>query len=372
MDVVYQVSDLISVINQTLDYAYPQVVVEGEVASFKVNKSKYVFFDIKDDTGVIGCFMMVYQLRIPLEDGMRVRIIARPQLTAWGKFSLTVREVMPVGEGSIKRAFEMLRAKLAAEGLFDPARKRALPRLPTQIGLVASTESAGYGDFIKLVGERWGGLHIEVADVQVQGLGAAAQISRAIEHFNQRAILPEVIVIVRGGGSAEDLAVFNDEDLVRTVAGSRAPTLVGVGHEVDVSLCDLAADVRAATPSNAAEILVPDRQALMAELTQREKRLYERIVRHAAQQRQKVDAAAAAMVRAMKSALVDAKKYVAQSEQVLHQLDPKVVLKRGYALVHDTKGQLVRDTKISVGDLLTVTTARAIIQAGVQHVETKE
>src|SRR6185503_4885736 len=204
---ILQVSDLLALINQTLEYAYPSVIVQGEVSSCKVSKGKFVFFDLKDDEGAVGCFMMAYGLRQPLEDGMRVQVIAQPKLTAWGKFSLTVREVMPVGEGSIKRAFEMLRAKLDKEGLFDPARKRMLPRIPRRIGLIASVESAGYADFIKILNHRWGGVDVTVADVQVQGMGAAEQIIGALAHFNQQAEPPETLVLVRGGGSADDLAV---------------------------------------------------------------------------------------------------------------------------------------------------------------------
>src|SRR6266496_3827609 len=234
------VSDLVALVNQTLEYAYPSVIVEGEVASFKVSKGRYVFFDLKDETSVVSCFMTVYQLRTSLEDGMKIRVVAQLKLTPWGKFSLTVREVVPMGAGSIKRSFELLRAKLEKEGLFDAARKRDLPKLPARIGLIASVESAGYADFIKILNARWGGVDVAVADVLVQGTEASRQIIEAIQYFNEQAEPVEVVVVVRGGGSAEDLAVFNDEPLVRTVAASRIPTLVGVGHEIDTSLADLA------------------------------------------------------------------------------------------------------------------------------------
>ncbi len=368
---IFQVSELIAVINQTLEYAYPSVIVEGEVASFKFSKNKYVFFDLKDDGGVVGCFMMVYQLRTQLEDGMRVRVIAQPRLTAWGKFSLTVREVMPVGEGSIKRAFELLQAKLQKEGLFDPERKRQLPSTPARIGLIASVESAGYVDFLKILDERWGGLELIVGDVQVQGMSAPGQIIRAIEHFNQMADIPEVLVVVRGGGSAEDLAVFNDELLVRTLAASRIPTMVGVGHEVDVTLADLVADVRAATPSNAAQLLVPDRYALIRELGQRERRLYERMVNRTTELRRRVERAASQMVGRVADALGDTQRRLAQARLVLRQLDPKVALRRGYALVRDQRGKLVRGTvdQIKPGDKLTIHTTSAILGVGVNDVK---
>jgi exodeoxyribonuclease VII large subunit len=363
---ILQVSDLLALVNQTLEYAYPSVRVEGEVASFKVSKGKFVFFDIKDDTGAVNCFMMAYGLRQPLEDGMRVQVVAQPRLTAWGKFSLTVREVNPVGEGSIKRAFELLRAKLEKEGLFDVVRKRPLPQIPQRVGLVASVESAGYADFIKILNHRWGGVVVEVADVQVQGQMSAAQIVGAIEYFNQQADLPEVLVIVRGGGSADDLAVFNDEHVVRAVAGSRVPTLVGVGHEVDVSLCDLVADVRAATPSNAAQILVPDRHALLAGLAQREQRLADRLSGRAADVRRTVDSAALRMIARLEYVLAERGKYIQQAQLLLKQLDPKVVLQRGYSLVRAANGTLVRSGKhVKPGDILTITAEHAIIRAGV-------
>jgi exodeoxyribonuclease VII large subunit len=363
---ILQVSDLLALINQTLEYAYPSVVVEGEVASFKVSKGKFVFFDIKDNTGAVNCFMMAYSLRQPLEDGMRVQVVAQPRLTDWGKFSLTVREVRPVGEGSIKRAFEMLRAKLQKEGLFDPARKRLLPRIPRRVGLIASAESAGYADFIKILNHRWGGVDVTVADVQVQGLSAAEQIIGAIRHFNEAAEPPEVLILVRGGGSADDLSVFNDEYLVRVIAASRVPTLVGVGHEVDVSLADLVADVRAATPSNAAQILVPDRHALLAELAQREQRLAERLNSRAVQVRRVVDMAALQMIDRMTRVLRDHTRHVAQAEQLLRQLDPKMALRRGYSLVRNEAHALIRGADdVKLGETLTITTAHAIIRAGV-------
>lgn len=369
MQPVFTVSSLVGVINQTLEFAYPSVVVEGEVASFKVNKSKYVFFDLKDDEAALNCFMMVYQLKLPLEDGMKVRVIGQPRLTAWGKFSLIVRDVVPVGEGSIKRSFEMLKAKLEAEGLFDPARKRALPSIPQRVGLIASVESAGYADFLKIINHRWRGLEVQVADVQVQGTGAGRQIIAAIEHFNQLADLPEVLVIVRGGGSAEDLSVFNEEPLVRAVAASRVPTLVGVGHEVDTSLCDLAADVRAATPSNAAQILVPDHRDLLREIGHQERHLLERLDTRLGDINRQVNSAAGDMLMRMERALNEHSQSLRRAEMVLNQLNPRTVLNRGYALVRDASGKLVRSAAdAKVGDTLTITTANAIMDVGVNHV----
>lgn len=257
------VSDFIALTNQTLEYAYPTVLIQGEVSSFNVNQGKFVFFDLKDNTGKIGCFMMLFNLRIALEDGMKVIVQASPKLTSLGKFSLTVQRIQPVGEGSIKKSFELLKEKLTKEGLFDDARKRQLPVIPKKVGVVSSTNAAGYADFIKISNDRWGGVEFLVADVSVQGLSASDQIISALEYFNSSDELVEVIVVIRGGGSSDDLAVFNDEKLVRTIALSRIPTLLGIGHETDITLAELASDRRASTPSNAAQILLPDKKDIL-------------------------------------------------------------------------------------------------------------
>ena len=262
-ELVYSVSEFQEICNQILENAFTGVVIEGEIASFKVNQNKFVFFDLKDDKSSVGCFMMKFALRFPLEDGMKVRIRALPKLTDWGKFSLTVQSIMPVGEGSIKKSLELLKKKLAAEGLFLPERKRALPPEIEKIGVISSTQAAGYADFCKILNERWGGLSVQVAHTQVQGIVAADQIIRALNYFNERSEV-QVIALIRGGGSADDLAVFNDEKLVRAVAASKIPVITGIGHEIDTSLCDMAADVVASTPSNAAQMLSRDRKEVVS------------------------------------------------------------------------------------------------------------
>lgn len=368
-NVTLQVSDAIALINQTLEYAYPTLVVEGEVSSFKVNKNQYVFFDIKDAGGSLGCFMTVYQLRIPLEDGMRVQIVAQPKLTPWGKFSLTVRDVRPVGEGSLKRAFELLKKKLDTEGLFAPERKRPLPLIPQRIGVISSTEAAGYADFIKILNDRWRGIDVTVANTQVQGAGAAAQIVRAIEYFNTHAKPVDVLVIVRGGGSADDLSVFNDEPLVRAIAGSRIPTMVGVGHEVDVTLADMVADKRAATPSNAAQLLVPDRLQVLQSVEQSSSRMIRAMERTVQRVREGVQASLTEMRTAIDSAYERDERLYSQLHAVLLQLDPRRALARGYAIVRGADGHVIRDKPPKTGEIITIQTKQHIIEAGVKHVK---
>ena len=331
--ILFGVSDFIALTNQTLEYAYPSVAIEGEVASFKVNQGKWVFFDLKDEQSSVGCFMSLYSLRVPIQDGMKVIVTASPKLTNWGKFSLTVRAVRPVGEGALKKSFELLKAKLEGEGLFAPERKRPLPQVPHHIGVISSTQAAGYADFVKILNDRWGGIKIDVAQVQVQGEAAPDQTIRAIRYFNEQAELPEVLVVIRGGGSADDLSVFNDELLVREIAASRIPTLVGVGHEVDTTLADYVADVRAATPSNAAQILVPDRSAILRATGDRVRAILPRVEYAIADEKEQVRSRMERVFMRIEDEHADTAYRLQSIRRVLAELDPNKVLARGYALV---------------------------------------
>ena len=359
---IFSVSDFLAVVNQTLEYAYPFVEIEGEVASFKVNQNKFIFFDLKDGNSSVGCFMTVWQLRIPIEDGMKVVVRAVPKVTQWGKFSLTVQSIRPSGEGSLKKSFELLVAKLDKEGLFSSERKRTLPRAPAHIAVISSTQAAGYADFVKILNDRWGGVRVEVAHVQVQGEAAPDQIIRAIKHFNEQEDLPEVLVIIRGGGSADDLSAFNDELLAREIAGSRIPTLVGVGHEVDQSLADMVADVRAATPSNAAQLVVPDKHEMARWTRQKVLGVVPRL-EHAVQARQ------AAMRQALERMMIQIERQwqryddrVLSTRRVLVELNPKQALQRGYVIVRGS---------VAVGKAIEIETAKQLIQAEVTNVSSK-
>lgn len=356
----FSVSDFIAITNQVLDTAYPVVEIEGEVASFKTNQGKYVFFDLKDDEASVGCFMMLWQLRQPIEDGMKVVITGAPKLTKWGKFSITVRAIRPSGEGAIKKSFEILKQKLESEGLFAAERKRSIPTIPARIGLISSPEAAGYVDFITILNDRWGGVQVDVAAVPVQGAGAADKIIRAIEYFNTRDELPDAIVIVRGGGSADDLAVFNDEPLVRAVAASRVPTVVGVGHEVDVTLADLAADVRAATPSNAAQLLVPDRSSVAAAVRAQIQGVLPHIQTALYEQKRHTHTLVEHALTNIEQRIQSTKHQLASLSAVLSQLDPRTVLARGYALVRGD---------FRVGSSIEIETQKRIIKAEVKDVK---
>jgi exodeoxyribonuclease VII large subunit len=216
-ELIFSPAEFVAVLNQTLEYAYPLVAIEGEISSFKVSKNRWVYFDLKDEEASVRFFGTVYSLPGPLEDGMTVRVIGSPRLHARFGFSVNFQSILPVGQGELKKAADLLFKKLEAEGLFAPERKRLLPYLPKKIALITASDSAAAADFSKILNERWGGVEILLADVYVQGEQAPMQIVQAVEHLNQLSEVPEVLVITRGGGSAEDLSAFNDERVVRAV-----------------------------------------------------------------------------------------------------------------------------------------------------------
>lgn len=367
-DLTLNVTEFVALCNQTLEYAYPNVTVVGELANFRVSKNRWVYFDLKDEACSVKFFGTVYQLPAPLEDGMMVAVKASPRLHPHYGFSLHILSIRPVGEGTIKKAAARLEAKLAAEGLFDTERKRALPHPPDRIGLITSSESAAYRDFMKVLHARWGGLEVALIDVQVQGELAVPQITQAIEQCNQSSHPPDTLVITRGGGSAEDLQVFNTEQVTRAVAGSRIPTLVAVGHEVDVSLAELAADQRASTPSNAAELLVPDRKAALSVLASHKRQLTRSAENAILQPRAELRQRSALLTRHAEQQLGAAAAGLSSRRQLLEAFNPKRVLAKGYALVRANNKVIQSGAQIHVGQQLQLYMSDAHIQATVNRV----
>ena len=362
------VSEFVAVLNQTLEYAYPNVTITGELANFRVSKNRWVYFDLKDEDASVRFFGTVYQLPGPLEDGMLLAVNGLPRLHPQYGFSVNVLSMRPMGEGSIKKAAALLEAKLLKEGLFDPERKRALPYPPGHIGLITSAESAAYRDFIKVLGGRWGGIRISLIDVQVQGEAAVGQLLAAIEHFNQWADPPDVLVLTRGGGSAEDLQAFSAEQVTRAVAASRIPTLVAIGHEVDVSLAELAADQRASTPSNAAELLVPDRRAVLNGLAVYKGQMYRDVRQRLKSLSADLKLLADGLHGAAGRAVGIARQSLELKAQILRAFDPEVALQRGYALVR-LGGSLVRSgQQLKTRDEIDIRLSDASVTAAVKRV----
>lgn len=358
-EVIYSVSDFIATSNDIFEKSFPSVLIEGEISSFKVNQNKFVFFDLKDEDSVLGCFMTVWQLRFPLEDGMKVIAQVKPKLTNWGKFSLTVEKITPKGEGSLKKSFEILKEKLTREGLFDESRKRRIPQDLKKIAVISSTQAAGYADFIKIINERWGGLKIIVAHTQVQGMAASDQIIRAIDFLNSQSELPDVIAIIRGGGSVDDLAVFNDEKLVRAVANSRVPIITGIGHEIDQSLCDLAADFAASTPSNVAQILTPNKFDEMRFLRSKILRTNDLLLSKIAELKKSNREKNQEIRDRILQNILDQKREIQAKKRILESYNPQNILAKGYALISG---------EIATGKEITIKTIDKTITAEVKNV----
>jgi exodeoxyribonuclease VII large subunit len=300
---------------------------------------------------------------------MLLKVAGAPQLHPQFGFSLTISSIQLAGEGSIKKAAQLLQAQLTKEGLFDPSRKRALPYPPTSVGLITSGESAAFVDFTKILNQRWGGMSVRLYDVQVQGEDAPAQIVNAIEYFNSHATPPEVLVITRGGGSADDLQAFNTETVTRTVAASRIPTLVAIGHEVDVSLAELAADTRASTPSNAAELLVPDKIHELVALESHKKALNTALDQKLQLIRDFVSNSERHLQTSIEKLYTFAKTRLEAEKRTLGLLNPQNILKRGYALVYrgDTLVKSVQGRQ--AGEKLSVKLADGTISTTVTSTE---
>ncbi len=371
-DPAFTVSEFVAVLNQTLEYAYPGVTIMGELANFRVSKGRWVYFDLKDDGATVRFFATVQQLPGPLEDGMMVAVRGVPKLHTQYGFSVTAHMIQPVGEGSIKKAAKLLEAKLAHEGLFDVERKRPLPFPPAHIGLVASSESAAYRDFIKILAARWGGLRITLIDVQVQGEASPAQVVQAIAQFNAMADAPDVLVVTRGGGSAEDLQGFSTEQVTRAVAASRIPTIVAIGHEVDISLAELAADQRASTPSNAAELLVPDRNAALARLREMHNRLGHIVERHLMDARQELKILHETLQNSVQQIAAQGRENIGVRRQLLEAFNPQAALARGYALIRAGDKMVRSGKELLPGQEISVELADARLTSAIKTITMKD
>lgn len=366
---VVSVSEFVALVNQTMEFAYPVIKVEGEVSEFRISKNRWVYFNLQDEQSSVRMFGSVYQLSQPIEDGMKVVVTGSPRLHNKYGFSLNISSLRPSGEGSIKKAFELLKKKLADEGLFALERKRSIPVMPDRIGLITSGQAAAYSDFLTILNERWSGVEVLHADVQVQGDAAPGQIMRAINHFSQMPDPVDVLVITRGGGGAEDLMAFSTEEVARAVAGSRIPTIVGVGHEIDVSLADMAADVRATTPTNAAQLVVPDKREIIADLEQNLQRIAQTLTTGL---RARVSRSEQEINDGFSRHLQDLRYRIDTHLQKLNLVNPERILKRGYSLVRDASGNLIRSaTQLNVGDEVMVKFNQGSIGAEVKNVDKK-
>ena len=273
---VFSVSELTRRLKALLEGQFPLLWVEGEISNLATAPSGHVYFTLKDANAQLATVMFrgsAGKLNFQLADGQQV--VALGAVSVYerrGQYQLIVSQLLPKGLGALQLAFEQLKQKLAAAGLFDPARKKTLPILPARIGLVTSPSGAAVRDFLNILNRRYPDRHVIINPVRVQGSGAAEEIATAIDEFNAGNLV-DVIIITRGGGSLEDLWAFNEEVVARAIARSRIPTISAVGHEIDFTIADFVADLRAPTPSAAAELVVKAKAEFQTELRQFQQRL---------------------------------------------------------------------------------------------------
>lgn len=260
---VYTVSDLTARIRDLLARNFTDVLVQGEISNCRPASSGHIYFTLKDERAQVRCVFFKQQqrgMKFRPEDGLKVTVRGSVSVyEARGEYQIYVESLEPVGRGALQVAFEQLKKKLEAEGLFDSARKKALPLLPSRIGLITSSTGAAVRDVVRILKRRFPNVHLTLYPVRVQGEGAAGEIVQALGYFN-RVRSADVILLVRGGGSIEDLWAFNEEKVARAMATCVIPVISGVGHETDFTIADFVADVRASTPSAAAELVVQTRR----------------------------------------------------------------------------------------------------------------
>lgn len=390
LELTLQIKDL-------LESAFPEVWVAGEVSNFVRPQSGHCYLTLKDDQAQLKAVMWrgtAARVRFDLHDGLEV--VCRGHLDLYaprGTYQLVIDDIIPQGMGALELALRQLKEKLAREGLFDPARKKPLPALAHRIAVVTSPTGAAIRDFLQVLGHRWRGADVLIVPVRVQGEGAAEEIAEAIEVVNRMTPPVDCLVVTRGGGSIEDLWSFNEESVVRAIAASEIPVISAIGHEIDVTLSDLAADVRALTPSNAAELIAPEAEELVARLRQVERRLtaglrsrsqsararLDAVARHVCFRRpyqrindasQRLDELDARSLRAVHGLTRVAKQRLDTAAAHLESLSPLAVLGRGYSLTHRMDGTLIRAASdVAIGEAIVTRFANGQTTSRVERID---
>lgn len=375
------------------------LLVRGELSNYKMYPSGHHYFTLKDGEGALRCVMFrgdAASLRFHPQNGMQV--IAAGRVTVFprdGQYQLYCVRLTPEGAGDLAVAFEQMKARLLQEGLFDRAHKRPLPRIPGRIALVTSPAGAAVRDMLRILGARWPMAQIRILPVRVQGEGAAEEIAAAIRWANLHQAA-DLIITGRGGGSMEDLWAFNEEIVARAIYRCRIPVISAVGHEPDVTIADYVADLRAATPSNAAELAVPDQNEVYGRLLSLEKRLEGEMGHRLAQYRRRLDRLAKSRAMTQPGAYFQTKRLlldyqsrrlnqalertVAQNRErlaglaaALDAMSPMKVLGRGYAIARDGEGRVLSSVKqTGAGEKLTLRLADGSLRCHVDQVQGPE
>lgn len=344
-DGAWSVSQVTQRARQLVEAGFARFWVRGEVVGYKAYRSGHWYFGLRDRSAQVRCVMWrsdTERTRVTLEDGLEV--FAQAQPTVWeerGEFRLTVRQLLPArGEGDWQRRLAEARAALQRDGLLDPARKRPLPPMPDRVGVVTSLDGAALRDIVAVLRRRWPAAEVVVVPARVQGETAETELLRALTAVNR--IPLDVVIIGRGGGSREDLWTFNSEAVARAVAAVVIPTVAAVGHESDVTLVDLVADVRAPTPSAAAETVVPDRRAQARRLGEAARRLTVGLMSRVELGAQRLERTADRLTAAVAASVERRRGVVERLGATLDALSPLRVLARGYAVARDSRGAVLR------------------------------
>jgi exodeoxyribonuclease VII large subunit len=367
------VSQLTAQIKGVLEGDFSEVALVGEVSNLARPRSGHVYLSLKDESAQIKAVIwksVAQRLAFDLSDGLSVKVWG--ELTVYairGEYQISIRRVEPEGIGALELAFRQRFEKLKGEGLFDLDRKRPLPRFPRRIVVVSSPTGAAIRDFLQVTGRRWSATEILIAPARVQGVDAAEEVAAAIALAN-RVEGADLIVLTRGGGSLEDLWAFNEEVVARAIAGSHLPIVSAIGHEVDVTLADHAADFRALTPSEAGERVVPDVREVRQTLDHLRTRLTRDAKDRLADARQRLDDLASSLDRALRRQVDDRRHRLAALAGKLEALSPLGVLARGYALAfRDGETTPLREaSELQPGDSIEVRLASGSVVATVELV----
>lgn len=394
-DKIFTVSELNGIIKEILE-GFPVITLEGEISNYRPNSSGHLYFNLKDNSSIISAVMFrgaAYSLSFAPKDGMKVQVTGKLSVYGpQGKYQIIISKMSIAGEGDILRMIEERKRKLAAEGLFDQTKKKKLPAFPKTIGIVTSPTGAALRDILQITKRRNKCISVNIFPALVQGTDAAATIAQQINTANAFNLC-DVLIVGRGGGSLEDLLPFSEECVVRAIAESHIPVVSAVGHEIDWALSDYAADLRAPTPSAAAEIVVPQLSEIKTILLQYSNELYENSMNRVEKIKlmiksfkpenlemqfrsieqpllQRFDNAKEGLFQNIIQKLRDTRQYIENCETVLENASPQTIFNRGYSMVRNkNSGEIVRSTEnIQEGTELEIVPASGKITATVTSI----
>lgn len=366
---IYTVTELTRKIKNMLESAFSSVWVEGEISNFVQHTSGHMYFSLKDADSVLSAVMfrnVNKDIKFDMHDGLKVVCFGRISLyEKRGSHQIYVDRLEPKGIGALQLAFEQLKEKLRKEGLFDEERKKTIPFLPSRIGVVTSPTGAAIQDILNIIQRRFCNVEIILNPVKVQGDGAKEEIAEAIRLFNELANV-DVMIVGRGGGSLEDLWAFNEEIVARAIAGSDIPVISAVGHEVDWTIADFVSDLRAPTPSAAAELAVPLKEDLLTSIDDAALRLKNALSNVSVQYEQRLDDILEGLIQGEELFIKGKEDALFSIVGKLEALSPLNVLKRGYSITETEDGKIVKnESQVKTGETIVTRFSRGKVKSRV-------